>query len=80
MATRTPAAWDIEFIVQFLVLAHAAAYPQLTANSGNLALLALAGRLGLVDAQRAEQVCAVAAPDAPEQFSAVPHRRQPDRY
>ncbi len=48
---------DIEFIVQFLVLAHAAAHPELTANSGNLALLTLAGRLGLIDAQLAQQVC-----------------------
>ena len=30
---------DIEFIVQYLVLRHAAQYPQLTANIGNIALL-----------------------------------------
>jgi len=35
--------------VQFLVLAHAAHYPQLTANSGNLALLQTAAELGLID-------------------------------
>jgi glutamate-ammonia-ligase adenylyltransferase len=40
---------DIEFMVQFLVLAHAAAHPELTANSGNLALLDLAAKLGLVE-------------------------------
>jgi len=40
---------DIEFIVQYLVLRHAAAYPQLTANSGNIALLKLCGELGLID-------------------------------
>ena len=40
---------DIEFMVQFLVLAHAAHYPQLTANSGNLALLQTAAELGLID-------------------------------
>ena len=39
---------DIEFIVQFLVLQHAAAYPQLTANAGNIALLKLCGELGLI--------------------------------
>jgi len=39
---------DIEFMVQFLVLAHAAHYPQLTANSGNLALLQTAAELGLI--------------------------------
>ncbi len=40
---------DIEFIVQFLVLAYAASYPELTANSGNLALLAQAAKLDLID-------------------------------
>ncbi|MGA8147823.1 MAG: bifunctional [glutamate--ammonia ligase]-adenylyl-L-tyrosine phosphorylase/[glutamate--ammonia-ligase] adenylyltransferase [Gallionellaceae bacterium] len=50
---------DIEFIVQFLVLAHAAAHPELTANSGNLALLMLAGKLGLIDAQLAEEICGI---------------------
>jgi len=47
---------DIEFIVQFLVLQHAAAYPQLTANSGNIALLKLCGELGLIDAGLAASV------------------------
>ena len=47
---------DIEFIVQFLVLQHAAAYPQLTANSGNIALLKLCGDLGLIDAGLAASV------------------------
>jgi glutamate-ammonia-ligase adenylyltransferase len=40
---------DIEFIVQFLVLRHACQYPQLTANTGNIALLKLCGELGLID-------------------------------
>jgi glutamate-ammonia-ligase adenylyltransferase len=40
---------DIEFLVQFLVLAYAAQYPRLTANSGNLALLGTAAELGLID-------------------------------
>jgi glutamate-ammonia-ligase adenylyltransferase len=40
---------DIEFIVQFLVLGHAAQYPQLTADIGNIALLRLCGELGLID-------------------------------
>jgi glutamate-ammonia-ligase adenylyltransferase len=30
---------DVEFSVQYLVLLHAAVYPQLTANRGNIALL-----------------------------------------
>ena len=41
---------DIEFIVQYLVLRHAAQYGQLTANAGNIALLRMAGELGLIDA------------------------------
>jgi glutamate-ammonia-ligase adenylyltransferase len=40
---------DIEFIVQYLVLRHAADYPQLTVNVGNIALLHLCGTLGLID-------------------------------
>ncbi len=40
---------DIEFMVQFLVLAYAPTYPELTANSGNLALLELAAKLKLID-------------------------------
>jgi glutamate-ammonia-ligase adenylyltransferase len=47
---------DIEFIVQFLVLQHAAAWPQLTANAGNIALLKLCGELGLIDAGLAASV------------------------
>jgi len=44
---------DIEFIVQYLVLRHAATYPQLTANAGNIALLRVCGELGLIDAKLA---------------------------
>ncbi|MDE2120846.1 MAG: bifunctional [glutamate--ammonia ligase]-adenylyl-L-tyrosine phosphorylase/[glutamate--ammonia-ligase] adenylyltransferase, partial [Betaproteobacteria bacterium] len=39
---------DVEFAVQALVLEHACAYPQLVANVGNIALLRLAERLGLL--------------------------------
>jgi len=39
---------DIEFIVQFLVLAHAHDHPALTRNAGNIALLQTAGNLGLI--------------------------------
>jgi glutamate-ammonia-ligase adenylyltransferase len=38
---------DIEFAVQYLVLTHASAHPGLTRNAGNIALLHLAGDLGL---------------------------------
>ena len=47
---------DIEFMVQFLVLRHAATHPELTGDIGNIALLKLCGRLGLIDAGLAEQV------------------------
>ncbi len=50
---------DIEFMVQYLVLAHASTYPELTANSGNLALLKCAGALDLIDAQLAEKICGI---------------------
>lgn len=41
---------DVEFSVQYLVLAHAHRYPEMTANSGNIALLRQAGELGLIPA------------------------------
>ncbi len=47
---------DIEFMVQFLVLAHAHHHPELTANAGNLALLKKAAEFGLIDAELAEQI------------------------
>jgi glutamate-ammonia-ligase adenylyltransferase len=45
---------DVEFIVQFLILAHAGQHPALLANSGNIALLAAAADAGLIDATLAE--------------------------
>lgn len=39
---------DVEFIVQYLVLAHAADHIELTANKGNIALLGMAARAGLI--------------------------------
>ena len=47
---------DIEFAVQFLVLAHAHQHPELTGNIGNIALLALAARRGLLDGDLAARV------------------------
>jgi glutamate-ammonia-ligase adenylyltransferase len=47
---------DVEFIVQYLVLGHSAAHPELAGNIGNLALLKRAGELGLIPAELAEQV------------------------
>jgi len=46
---------DIEFMVQYLVLAYSHQYPQLTANIGNLALLKRASEFGLIPADLAEQ-------------------------
>ncbi len=50
---------DVEFIVQYLVLGYAHQYPQLTGNKGNIALLKMAGELGLVPADLATQVFTV---------------------
>jgi glutamate-ammonia-ligase adenylyltransferase len=44
---------DVEFIVQYLVLAHSAAHAGLTANAGNLALLLRAAELHLIPAGEA---------------------------
>ena len=46
---------DLEFIVQYLVLAHAHAHPELVGNLGNIALLGIAGELGLIPTALAEQ-------------------------
>ena len=45
---------DIEFAVQFLVLAHSHAHPQLTGNIGNIALLKLFAGLQLIPEKAAE--------------------------
>ncbi|HEX8986670.1 MAG TPA: bifunctional [glutamate--ammonia ligase]-adenylyl-L-tyrosine phosphorylase/[glutamate--ammonia-ligase] adenylyltransferase [Rhodocyclaceae bacterium] len=47
---------DVEFIVQALVLGHAADYPDLTANRGNIALLRMAANAGLIPMPLAEAV------------------------
>jgi glutamate-ammonia-ligase adenylyltransferase len=39
---------DVEFAVQYLVLAHACRHPELVANIGNIALLKRAGSIGLI--------------------------------
>ena len=41
---------DVEFAVQYLVLAHACQQPEMAANVGNIALLRRAGELGLIPA------------------------------
>ncbi|MGH8807938.1 MAG: bifunctional [glutamate--ammonia ligase]-adenylyl-L-tyrosine phosphorylase/[glutamate--ammonia-ligase] adenylyltransferase, partial [Noviherbaspirillum sp.] len=60
---------DIEFIVQFLVLRHAAQHPQLTADIGNIALLKLCGELGLIDRDMAGAVA-----DAYRSFRKLQHQ------
>ena len=40
---------DVEFIVQYLILAHAADCPSLMDNTGNIALLETAAEHGLID-------------------------------
>jgi len=47
---------DVEFIVQTLVLCHAHAHPELSANLGNIALLGIAGELGLIPLELAQEV------------------------
>ena len=45
---------DIEFTVQFLVLAHSHRHAELTKNLGNIALLGMAAKLGLIPGDLAE--------------------------
>ncbi len=60
---------DIEFMVQYLVLLHAARYPELTADIGNIALLKLCGELGLID-----RALAVDVADAYRKFRRMQHQ------
>ncbi|MES2072486.1 MAG: bifunctional [glutamate--ammonia ligase]-adenylyl-L-tyrosine phosphorylase/[glutamate--ammonia-ligase] adenylyltransferase [Pseudomonadota bacterium] len=62
---------DIEFIVQYLVLKYAHEFPQLTANSGNIALLKLCAELGLIDAGLAAQTA-----DAYRYFRKLQHKHR----
>ncbi len=60
---------DVEFIVQFLVLAHAHKHRELVRNAGNIALLQIAGDLKLIDVALAREVA-----DAYRTFRSVQHR------
>ncbi|MCE9633109.1 MAG: bifunctional [glutamate--ammonia ligase]-adenylyl-L-tyrosine phosphorylase/[glutamate--ammonia-ligase] adenylyltransferase [Methylophilales bacterium] len=68
---------DVEFMVQFLVLAHAHQHAVLAGNVGNIALLKMAGELGLVSAGLAKSVA-----DAYRVFRKKQHalRLQGDAY
>ncbi len=60
---------DAEFTLQFLVLAHSGAHPELLANAGNIALLQLAESAGLLPAGVGR-----AAADAYRELRRVQHR------
>lgn len=62
---------DVEFIVQYLVLGHAAKHCELTGNLGNIALLRIAGELGLIDPAQAR-----AAGDAYREYRRLQHQRR----
>jgi len=62
---------DVEFLVQYLVLGHAHAHPQLTGNLGNIALLRIAGELGLIPSALAN-ACA----DSYRQLRRLQHRQR----
>ena len=65
---------DIEFIVQYLVLAHSRAHYELTGNLGNIALLHMAGALGLVPAELAQRVA-----DAYREYRRLQHALAAER-
>ncbi len=60
---------DVEFAVQYVVLAHAHRHPRLTRNLGNIALLAIAAELDLVPA-----AIATAAADAYRDYRKLQHQ------
>ncbi|HXE38016.1 MAG TPA: bifunctional [glutamate--ammonia ligase]-adenylyl-L-tyrosine phosphorylase/[glutamate--ammonia-ligase] adenylyltransferase, partial [Azonexus sp.] len=62
---------DVEFIVQYLVLGHAQRHPALTGNLGNIALLRMAGELGLIDPQQGE-----AAGNAYREYRRLQHAKR----
>jgi glutamate-ammonia-ligase adenylyltransferase len=62
---------DVEFIVQYLVLGHAHRHASLTGNLGNIALLRMAGELGLIDPAQA-----AAAGNAYREYRRLQHARR----
>jgi len=62
---------DVEFAVQYLILAHACDHPQLTGNLGNIALLRSAAACGLIPADLAETVR-----DAYREYRRLQHQRR----
>ena len=68
---------DVEFIVQYLVLGYSHRHAELTGNIGNLALLKLAAKLGLIAEGKAS-----AAHDAYRRLRQLQHslRLQGEKY
>jgi glutamate-ammonia-ligase adenylyltransferase len=64
---------DIEFIVQHLVLTHSRRHHELTGNLGNIALLHMAGALGLIPAALAKRVA-----DAYREYRKLQHKLRLD--
>ncbi len=64
---------DIEFIVQFLVLAYSHQHHQLIGNVGNIALLHIAAEVGLIEQSAAQEVA-----DAYRLFRSRQHRLRLD--
>ncbi len=62
---------DVEFIVQYLVLAHAHAHPELCGNLGNIALLRIAAELGLIAEEESGP-----AREAYREYRRLQHRNQ----
>jgi glutamate-ammonia-ligase adenylyltransferase len=60
---------DVEFAVQYLVLAHAHDHPRLTRNAGNIALLAMCGDFALLP-----PALALSAADAYRDYRRLQHQ------
>ena len=62
---------DVEFLIQYLVLGHSHDHPRLTGNLGNIALLGIAGELGLVPAD-----LSAACADSYRELRRLQHRQR----
>ncbi|MER2553448.1 MAG: bifunctional [glutamate--ammonia ligase]-adenylyl-L-tyrosine phosphorylase/[glutamate--ammonia-ligase] adenylyltransferase [Thauera sp.] len=62
---------DVEFLIQYLVLGHSHDHPRLTGNLGNIALLRIAGGLGLIPAD-----LAAACADSYRELRRLQHRQR----
>lgn len=62
---------DVEFLIQYLVLGFSHDHPQLTGNLGNIALLRIAGELGLIPRE-----LAAACADSYRELRRLQHRQR----